>query len=602
MQISRIYSNRPDMFQPIDFNYGEDASFLNVVLGDVRHPKDHSRDSHNLGKTTLLNLIDFLMLKGASPDFFLVKHRDHFFGFVFFIEIALNGGGYATVRRGADNPNRVGLTRHQQGGRDYVNSPKDAWDHLDMSYEDAVKLLDGWLNLDVLKPYDYRKGITYFLRAQGDFQDELQLNKFQQGKDLHWKPFVAHLFGLNQEPIKRKYQLDDEIKKLKERQAEQQAKVQFSENDLPELAARISVIEQQVNFVEEQLDAFHFDAEEHRIMRELVNGIEVETADLNERLYNIRYDIQQIDIAFEHKDQFDLQEIDTIFKECNVHFPEQLKRQYIDLVTFNKKVTQERNKALRTRRKTLEEEQQELSARKKELDEAREYQLRVLRNTDTFDKFKTLQNELTKQRANLVYLQEQRKQLEQVAEMARQIRESERERGRIVDDIKEMVGKPTPIFEKFTRIFNDYCRRVLNHDGIFFFRVNASNNFDYKIGLGLSGQTNKPSGQGEGTSYKKLVCALFDLALLKVYEDSPFFHFVYHDGILEGLDDRKKRTLLEVIREQIASRKTQYIMTLIASDLPRDATGKIISFQDREIVLQLHDEGVEGRLFKMERF
>jgi uncharacterized protein YydD (DUF2326 family) len=602
MQLSRIYSNRPDMFEPIDFNHGQDADLLNVILGDVRHPKDHKRDSHNLGKTTLLNLIDFLMLKGASSDLFLVKHRDHFAGFVFFIEITLNGGGFATVRRSADNPSRIGLTRHRQGGRDYVNSPDDAWDHPDMSHEDAVALLDGWLDLQVLKPYDYRKGITYFLRAQGDFQDELQLKKFQQGKDLYWKPFVAHLFGLDQEPIRRKYQLDDEIKKLKERKAELQAKVQFSENDLPELAARISVIEQQVNTLEEQLDAFRFDAEEHRIMRELVNGIEIETAELNERLYNIRYDIQQIDVAFEHKDKFDLREVDTIFEECNVHFPDQLKKQYADLVAFNKKVTQERNTALRARRKALEEEQQQLSARKKELDETRAAQLRVLRNTDTFDKFKALQNDLTKQRAHLVYLQEQRKQLEQVAEMARQIGKSDRERGRTVDDIKAMVSKPSPVFKKFTRIFNDYCRRVLNQDGMFCFYVNANNNFDYKIGLSLTGQTNKPSSQGEGTSYKKLVCALFDLALLKVYEDAPFFHFVYHDGILEGLDDRKKRKLLEVIREQIASRKTQYIMTLIASDLPRDARGEIIYFQDREIVLQLHDEGVEGRLFKMERF
>jgi uncharacterized protein YydD (DUF2326 family) len=40
------------------------------------------------------------------------------------------------------------------------------------------------------------------------------------------------------------------------------------------------------------------------------------------------------------------------------------------------------------------------------------------------------------------------------------------------------------------------------------------------------------------------ICALFDLALLKVYESAPFFHFVYHDGVLEGLDDRKKIAFL----------------------------------------------------------
>jgi uncharacterized protein YydD (DUF2326 family) len=74
------------------------------------------------------------------------------------------------------------------------------------------------------------------------------------------------------------------------------------------------------------------------------------------------------------------------------------------------------------------------------------------------------------------------------------------------------------------------------------------------------------------------------------------------DGVFEGLDDRKKMTLLEVIREQIASKKTQYILTLIDSDMPRDSEGNKISFGDDEIVLRLHDEGNAGRLFKMAEF
>ena len=70
-------------------------------------------------------------------------------------------------------------------------------------------------------------------------------------------------------------------------------------------------------------------------------------------------------------------------------------------------------------------------------------------------------------------------------------------------------------------------------------------------------------------------CALFDLALLKVYEDAAFFHFTFHDGVLEALDNRKKEALLKIVREQIASGKTQYILTLIEADMPRDAKGSL---------------------------
>jgi uncharacterized protein YydD (DUF2326 family) len=602
MQISGVYSNKPDVFAPIEFNCEENAIRLNIIYGEVRHPSDQKRDSHNLGKTTLLHLIDFLLLKGTSPEHFLVRNKERFEDFVFFIELALRAGDFATVRRGASNPNRIAMTRHLEAGLDLAGAADDAWDHPDLSRDDAVRLLDGWLDLTILKPYDFRKAITYFLRAQGDYGDELQLQKFSAGKDRDWKPFVAHLFGFNETPVIRKYELDDNIGKLKSDLAERQAEVQFKEDQLPELTARLSVLQQHVDESDRALDAFEFDDEERRMMKELVESVEVEVAAINERAYNIRYDINQINQALSHKEKFDLKDVELAFKETGVHFPGQLKRSYEDLVSFNRQVTQERNSALRTRQKSLAEEEALLLERKRVLDRDRELKLRILRDTDTFEKFKALQNNLARERAQIVYLVEQRKKLELVADLARQVREAERDRGRVVDEIKAMVARPSTVFERFTATFNSYCLRVLNHEGMFYFRVNSNDNFDYSIGLSLPGKAGVVSSQSEGTSYKKLICALFDLALLKVYETAPFFHFVYHDGVLEGLDDRKKIALLEVVREQTSTTQLQYIFSMIDSDMPRNAQGERLEFPPDEIVLRLHDDGADGRLFKMAEF
>ena len=114
--------------------------------------------------------------------------------------------------------------------------------------------------------------------------------------------------------------------------------------------------------------------------------------------------------------------------------------------------------------------------------------------------------------------------------------------------------------------------------------------------------TSKPSRQSEGKSYKQMLCALFDLALLSAYEDAPFYHFVYHDGILEGLDDRKKLLFLDLVRELIGTAKFQYILSVIDSDIPRDADDNRVEFTKQEIVLRLHDNGDQGRLFKMSEF
>ena len=494
------------------------------------------------------------------------------------------------------------MTRHAEPGLNLAYAAEDQWDHPDLSRDDAVRLLDGWLDLNILKPYDYRKAITYFLRAQGDYGDELQLQEFQAGKDRDWKPFVAHLFGFNETPVLRKYELDDDITKLRDQLAARQSEVQFNESQLPEVSARLAVLQQQVTESEQALDGFQFDDEERRMMKDLVESVEVEVAEINDRIYNIRYDINQINGALSHKDKFDLSEVEQIFKETGIHFSEQLKRSYEDLVSFNHQVTLERNAALRTRQKTLMGEERELTERKAVLDSEREQKLRVLRDTDTFEKFKALQSNLSHERAQIVYLEEQRKKLEYVADLARQVREAERDRGRVVDEIKAMVARPSPVFERFSATFNSYCLRVLNHEGLFYFRVNKHDNFDYSVGLSLPGKTGTVSSQSEGTSYKKLICALFDLALLKVYEVTPFFHFVYHDGVLEGLDNRKKMALLEVVREQTSNKRLQYIFSMIDSDMPRNASGERLEFPTSEVVLRLHDDGTNGRLFKMPEF
>ena len=95
---------------------------------------------------------------------------------------------------------------------------------------------------------------------------------------------------------------------------------------------------------------------------------------------------------------------------------------------------------------------------------------------------------------------------------------------------------------------------------------------------------------------------LGDIALVDIYAADPYFRFIYHDGIFEGLDNRKKVDLLGTVRELCASRDIQYILTVIDSDLPRDEKDNKLLFPDDEVVRELHDGGKGGRLFRMPTF
>ena len=65
MKLSKFYSNKPELFEPVDFAQG-----LNVIQAEIRLPENRDKDTHNLGKTTLGRLLDFGFLAGKDAKFF----------------------------------------------------------------------------------------------------------------------------------------------------------------------------------------------------------------------------------------------------------------------------------------------------------------------------------------------------------------------------------------------------------------------------------------------------------------------------------------------------------------------------------------------------
>jgi len=70
MKLCKIYSNDETQFHNIEFQDG-----LNVILAEITDRSKTDKDTHNLGKTLLISLIDFLLLKQIKDKskFFLTK-------------------------------------------------------------------------------------------------------------------------------------------------------------------------------------------------------------------------------------------------------------------------------------------------------------------------------------------------------------------------------------------------------------------------------------------------------------------------------------------------------------------------------------------------
>lgn len=597
MKISKIYCNENSIFHPIEFNEG-----LNVIYAKVTRPKDTTKDSHNLGKTLLIHLIDFLLLKGFSKGHFLYDNKTIFDKYTFFLELFTNKGIYVTIRRGVARNSKICLQTHDESHQDYSQVPTEQWEHAELPLSKAKKVLDNFLDLSDTFPWNYRKGCGYFLRTQYDYQDVFQLSKFAVGKHSEWKPFMAKLLGFDHTPIEKKYEIDELIlEKQKLRESSKDVSI-VDTKDYDRIKGTLEIKKTEALQAQQEVEKFNFYKEDMRYNTELVEKIEDEISEFNERLYTIDYELSKLRKSLKVNVKFDLGKVQNVFKEAQVIFPELLRKSYEQLVDFNKRLSTDRGERLTERIEELSSERTGVVKKLQELSQRRSDILSVIQETDSLRKFKKLQKTLVSKETYIARLETTLEQLDKVTSIDKNIKELLTERDGYVEAIEIMIRKGNPLYKTVRDKFNSIVKAILNLPAVISITPNKEGNIEFQANILESESSSITTSEDKGTSYRRLLCCAFDMALLYAHRQGSFYRFVYHDGVFEGLDDRKKVQLLRVVKELCEQERMQYILTVIEADIPRDISDKPIPFAANEIILNLFEGEYKGRLFRIPKF
>jgi len=592
MRLSRLYSNQPNLFDAIDF-----VSGLNVVLAQIRLPENMKKDTHNLGKTTIGRLIDFCFLSKRDEDFFLFKHPPLFGDFVFFLEIELLDGGYLTIRRSVREHSKISLKRHAARAQDLSALPDEDWDHAAVPFERARTILDGLLNLNALKPWAYRKGLGYLVRTQEDYLDVFQLGKFQAAH-IEWKPYVAHVLGFRGEVVEELYQREDEIETLIAAADTIRKELGGSVEDLSKVEGILQIKQAEADKKAELLEAFDFRSQDKQETKQIVDKLDARIAFLNQERYTLSQTRKRIQSALE-EDQilFNPNSAARLFAEAGVLFPEQLAKDYNQLISFNKAITDERRGYLADELLEVNKDITQVGTELNDLGKKRSQILSYLSEQDVFVKYRTVSDELVVLKADIMDLERQRGFLTRLQDLRSQIRTAQERKVDIQEQIEEDVERQnttkSSFFNRVRQFFNEIVVAVLDRRALLSVSPNALGHLQFSAEI--LDETGRATSADAGHTYKKLLCIAFDMAVLRAHAGGAYPRFVFHDGVFESLDNRKKLNLLTVIREYSAF-GLQQIITAIDSDLP--LTEEQL-FQADEIVLRLNDEGDHGRLFKM---
>jgi len=595
MKLSKLYTNKPRLFSPIEF-----VSGLNVVMAEIRLPEDKRKDTHNLGKTTLGRLLDFSLLSSKDKNFFLFKHFDIFKEFAFFLEVDLLNGAFLTIRRSVEDATKISLKKHSVQYQNFAQLSDTEWDHLDIPFDRAKVLLDSLLDLRALAPWQYRKGLGYFLRSQDDFRDVFQLRRFAVSHS-DWKPFLAHLIGFNAEQIENYYKIEDKLSEKKSHEAIIKSEVHGSLEDISKIEGIILIKQKECEKKQNYLDSFDFREQDKKQTKNIVDIYDTRIAELNNERYRLNQNRKKIVASLDsEKVLFDPDSAEKIFKEAGVFFSGQIKKDFEQLISFNKEITEERIGYLTEEKNEIDSILKKIEDELKSLGKKRKDALSFLSSTDIFDKYKKTSDEIVNLKTDIAFHERQKVSLQNLQALRTEIRLLSEEKTHlqveIEKDIEVQNGNKDSLFSTLRLFFNEIIEAVIDRKALLSVSVNKEGHLGFSAEI--LDDTGNETSASLGHTYKKLMCAAFDMALLRAHSGQRFPQFVYHDGIFESLDDRKKFNLLAVVREYTAL-GIQNIVTLIDSDLPKQNSDDEPLFNSAEIVLTLHDESDQGKLFKM---
>ena len=253
-------------------------------------------------------------------------------------------------------------------------------------------------------------------------------------------------------------------------------------------------------------------------------------------------------------------------------------------------ITKEREKYLREEFKELTDKQKKAVAKLKELNKKRSKILSVLKEKDTFVKYKKYQEDLIKIENEIFSYQQKLEGAKTIENYEKSIEETRSNIREIATLIKIEIDKSNKNYQEIKRLFQDIYKTTFEYTALLVVEPNNAGNVNFETTI--LNKSYDLTGQGDGYTSTKILCASFVLSILIHYSSKSYFKFAYHDGILESWGDNQKISFINLIGDYCKQYDIQYIVSLIKSDIPQN-----FSFQSGEIIRTL---GKDDKLFGIE--
>lgn len=544
MYLKRLYCEPEGLFKEVEFRDG-----INFVYGKKDQDSDAKESLNGIGKSLLLDLIDFCLLSSYNKNNRRLYKANHLMReYKIVLDFEIDGKVY-TIKRNVVNPNKI-----EFGSEDDFETYK---------LGELQKILCDLIfaNNNYHGKYEnkwFRKLISFFIKIERykskKFVDPMQY--IEEAKLTELYQYHFYLMGTDNVLIYRNCIVQEEIKKKEAViKAVKQLLEGYGIQNISEANHKIETYKKEIKDLEELISKFQLQ-KQYEDVEVQANNLTKEIKELSLLNFSDRKKLE----AYEKSSKLDINvssiKVSNLYKEFDSGLAKNVKKTLDEAIAFRKKLSESRKEFLSDEINNLKSNIENREKQIFKLDSERAKLFTFLSNQNAINDLSEAYLLLSKKRESLNELEGK---IEVYNYINNQKLNLKIEDSNLSSEIFTFLGKIESQISDFRKIF------LWIHDSIYNNRSDKSNfsiefkdNVDAKIEI----LVNVPAVCSEGNTRGRTL--LYDLSILlhAVDKDIKCPRFLIHDGIFNGMDKTHFVQVCKFLEKEKLHKRFQYIVTL----------------------------------------
>ena len=568
MYLSKLTISSPGkVIRDIEFHKG-----LNLIVDET--PENTTGTGNNVGKTTVLRLIDYCL--GGDVDGIYRNPEDKHENYALVKDFLTGNNVIVTLILvdDLDTPSeKVVIERDFKMGRSSLIRINGK----DVTRKDFVTELESAIFPKVkTETPSFRQIIAHNIRID-NLRLENTLKTLTMGKNEEYEALYLFMFGCPNDSAARKTQLAQELdteKKYKRRMERNRSKNEYK--------AALSVIESDIEKLVERKDNLNInenlqlDIDSLNTLRAQINKVTSRTSLLSLRRELINETVESFD-----KQNFgeDMVQLEMIYKQASAYVPK-MQRTFKELVDFHNTMLENKKAFVAQELPSIQEEIESLSVELERLKEKETVMAEKVLKSDTYEELEGIivqLSELSRRKGEF------ESYISQIESAEKAIKEKFEEMKKIDDGLftEDFAQRLEAQRDKFNKIFSEVSHEIYDEQYIISYETDTQKGKQlYKFHI--TDVANFSSGKKQG----EISC--FDIAytVFADQESIPCLHFI--------LNDKKELVhgnQLNKFAEAVNKYNVQFVCSMLYDKLPP------VLRKDEHVVVRLSQD---SKLFRIE--